>query len=188
MVPGPSQTAVNEQVPAQAAVNVLNDQLVTDTVQEKMFESNTYSSSREACNDRFSETNDSRTVGIPILKTFCDTADLKQESFHQVDSPTSDAIPQTRSVPDSICKKEENDKECDWKRHIHNMFLARVLVGSYTEGRRLFRRPPPIDFTNPYGRTYHSCVNYVDDPSLFVLFDSAQYYPQYLIHYINKSL
>lgn len=74
----------------------------------------------------------------------------------------------------------------DWERHAHLMFLARVIVGRYTRGKRTYRKPPAVDLFVPYGKCYDSCVNYVDDPTLFVIFDSSQYYPEYLIHYTNR--
>lgn len=79
-----------------------------------------------------------------------------------------------------------DDASSDWEKHVHLMFLARVIVGRYTRGKRIYRKPPPIDISVPYGKCYDSCVNYMDDPSLFVVFDNSQYYPEYLIHYTNK--
>lgn len=93
----------------------------------------------------------------------------------QVASQSSSEFPTPKSVaPD------------DWERHAHLMFLARVIVGRYTRGKRTYRKPPAVDLFMPYGKCYDSCVNYVDDPTLFVIFDSSQYYPEYLIHYTNR--
>lgn len=64
------------------------------------------------------------------------------------------------------------------------MFVARVLVGCPGQGRPGLRKPPE-DPTDPKGRTFHSCVNSLQKPSIFVIFDSTQCYPEYLIEYVN---
>ncbi|XP_035678886.1 protein mono-ADP-ribosyltransferase PARP11-like [Branchiostoma floridae] len=63
------------------------------------------------------------------------------------------------------------------------MFVAQVLVGAYTTGQKTLRRPPPLNPSEPLGRTFDSCVNSRTDPTIFVVFDSAQCYPEYLIEY-----
>lgn len=40
----------------------------------------------------------------------------------------------------------------DWEKHVHLMFLARVIVGRYTRGKRIYRKPPPIDISVPYAK------------------------------------
>jgi len=67
------------------------------------------------------------------------------------------------------------------------MVAARVFVGRYTVGHRTFRKPPPLDPTQPMSTPFDSCVNYVDDPTLFVVFDSSQCYPEYFITYCCRS-
>lgn len=54
------------------------------------------------------------------------------------------------------------------------MIAARVLVGNYTEGSCLLKKPPS---------GYDSCVDTVRDPSVFVIFEKDQIYPQYVIEY-----
>lgn len=66
------------------------------------------------------------------------------------------------------------------------MFVARVLVGRAGQGRPGLRKPPE-DPTDPKGRTFHSCVNSLQKPSIFVIFDSTQCYPEYLIEYVNLN-
>lgn len=66
------------------------------------------------------------------------------------------------------------------------MFVARVLVGCSGQGRPGLRKPPE-DPTDPRGRTFHSCVNSLQKPSIFVIFDSTQCYPEYLIEYVNLN-
>ncbi|CAH1238656.1 PARP12 [Branchiostoma lanceolatum] len=68
-------------------------------------------------------------------------------------------------------------------RGSHYIFLANVLVGSHTVGSSKMRRPPPIDPEDPNGELYDSCANSATDPTIFVLFDSDQCYPTYLIEY-----
>ncbi|NXG20478.1 PAR12 polymerase, partial [Grallaria varia] len=59
------------------------------------------------------------------------------------------------------------------------MFLARVLVGEFTCGSSDYVRPPMKDSQN----FYDSCVNDVFNPSIFVIFEKQQIYPEYLIEY-----
>lgn len=61
------------------------------------------------------------------------------------------------------------------------MFLARVLVGEYTVGHPMYCRPPSKDasFTN----FYDSCVDDMANPKIYVIFDSNQIYPEYLIEF-----
>ncbi|XP_033103909.1 protein mono-ADP-ribosyltransferase PARP12-like [Anneissia japonica] len=64
------------------------------------------------------------------------------------------------------------------------MFLAKVLVGEYTIGNTAYKRPP--EKPNATGQVkilYDSCVNTISNPSIFVIFDIAQMYPDYLIQY-----
>ena len=63
------------------------------------------------------------------------------------------------------------------------MFVAKVLVGSYTVGQSSYRRPPQKDPRNPESDLYDSCVDDTSSPSIFVLFDTDQFYPQYIIEY-----
>ncbi|KPP67272.1 poly-like [Scleropages formosus] len=62
-----------------------------------------------------------------------------------------------------------------WK----TVFLARVLVGEYTLGERDICRPPSKDSTS----FYDSCVDDVANPKIFVIFDSSQIYPEYVIEF-----
>ncbi|XP_063302106.1 protein mono-ADP-ribosyltransferase TIPARP-like [Pelobates fuscus] len=63
------------------------------------------------------------------------------------------------------------------------MFLAKVLVGRSTLGRAELRRPPLINPNDPESPLYDSCVNKINNPSIFVLFDNDQFYPYFLIRY-----
>ncbi|XP_061189587.1 protein mono-ADP-ribosyltransferase PARP12-like [Saccostrea echinata] len=61
------------------------------------------------------------------------------------------------------------------------MFKARVLIGKYTNGREGITCPPTIP---RQGHTrYDSCVDNIRNPSIFVIFDRNQCYPEFLIAY-----
>ncbi|XP_078085119.1 protein mono-ADP-ribosyltransferase PARP12-like [Mustelus asterias] len=64
------------------------------------------------------------------------------------------------------------------------MFLARVLVGQFSKGRPDYCRPPSKDTT--YTNLYDSCANDCSNPSIFVIFEKHQIYPEYIIEYNNK--
>ncbi|NWQ86556.1 PAR12 polymerase, partial [Burhinus bistriatus] len=61
------------------------------------------------------------------------------------------------------------------------MFVARVLVGDYVKGNAAYVRPPP---KSTHGlRFYDSCVDNELNPSIFVVFEKYQIYPEYMIQY-----
>ncbi|PVD35525.1 hypothetical protein C0Q70_02488 [Pomacea canaliculata] len=59
------------------------------------------------------------------------------------------------------------------------MFLGRILVGQYTLGHSSYTKPPERDRL----KMYDSCVNDLSNPTIFVIFDLTQSYPEYLIEY-----
>ena len=64
------------------------------------------------------------------------------------------------------------------------IFLAKVLVGKFVGGDNKYRKPPPLDpKSDPFGKCYDSCVDDIRNPKIFVIFDSAQAYPEYLLEY-----
>ncbi|KAI7792031.1 hypothetical protein IRJ41_020260, partial [Triplophysa rosa] len=65
------------------------------------------------------------------------------------------------------------------------MFVCRVLVGDYTKGESGYLRPPSKDGGDTL--FYHSCVNDVYNPIIFVVFEKHQIYPEYLIEYRESS-
>lgn len=75
------------------------------------------------------------------------------------------------------------------RQQLRVMVAARVFVGRYTTGHRTYRKPPLLESTRPHSSSvsYDSCVNYIDDPTLFVIFDSSQCYPEYFITYSCAS-
>ena len=67
------------------------------------------------------------------------------------------------------------------------MFVAKVLVGSYAKGHSSYRRPPQKDPSNPASDLYDSCVDDKSSPTIFVVFDTDQFYPEYIIKYSHES-
>ncbi|XP_052082745.1 uncharacterized protein LOC127720278 isoform X2 [Mytilus californianus] len=65
------------------------------------------------------------------------------------------------------------------------LFRAKVLVGKFTEGNPSLRRPPEIP--GQVHKLYDSCVDKVEDPQIFVVFDRNQCYPEYIIMYTDKE-
>lgn len=83
----------------------------------------------------------------------------------------------------SLLGNPESSPTADQK-HTRTVFLAKVLVGKYTGGNSAYRKPPPLfPDTDIYGRCYDSCVNDIHNPKIFVVFDTAQAYPDYLLEY-----
>ena len=67
------------------------------------------------------------------------------------------------------------------------IFLTKVLVGSYTEGHSSYRRPPPKQPSDPASDLYDSCVDNTSNPTIFVVFDTDQFYPDYIIQYSSAQ-
>ena len=57
------------------------------------------------------------------------------------------------------------------------IFIALVLVGDFTLGKKEYRRPPE----NPKGGLYDSCVDKLQKPDKFAIFDNSQCYPLYCL-------
>jgi len=79
----------------------------------------------------------------------------------------------TRPSPDNHC--------------FRYMFFVRVVIGRCAVGNDEFKRPPPIDPKQPKLGLYDTCVNSLASPSIFVIFDNHQTYPEYLIEYYHPS-
>ncbi|KAJ8381819.1 hypothetical protein SKAU_G00025970 [Synaphobranchus kaupii] len=69
------------------------------------------------------------------------------------------------------------------EENCQHMFLAKVLVGNMTIGRTRFCRPPRLNPRKSGYELYDTCVDRKRNPSIFVVFDSCQCYPYYLIKY-----
>lgn len=67
------------------------------------------------------------------------------------------------------------------------VLVARVVTGEFTVGKADMRIPPLMP--NPSGdvpRRYDSLVNSMEKPTIFVIFNDTQAYPQYLITCRNR--
>ncbi|XP_026166882.1 protein mono-ADP-ribosyltransferase PARP12 isoform X2 [Mastacembelus armatus] len=82
-------------------------------------------------------------------------------SYFAKDASYSDTYARVKGGPDKI------------------MFVALILVGEYTKGSSSYVRPP----LKENSRLYDSCVNCVSNPSIYVVFEKQQIYPEYLINY-----
>uniref|UniRef100_A0A2K5D3L6 Zinc finger CCCH-type containing, antiviral 1 n=1 Tax=Aotus nancymaae TaxID=37293 RepID=A0A2K5D3L6_AOTNA len=69
-------------------------------------------------------------------------------------------------------------KNCPYDAKNIIMFVARVLVGNFTEGNMTYTSPPPL---------FNSCVDTRLNPSVFVIFQKDQIYPQYVIEYTETD-
>ncbi|MEE6477291.1 hypothetical protein FKM82_011455 [Ascaphus truei] len=63
-----------------------------------------------------------------------------------------------------------------------SMFLARVIVGDYTNGDSKYIRPPSKD--GSFVNLYDSCVDNPFSPQIYVIFDANQIYPEYILHFL----
>lgn len=68
---------------------------------------------------------------------------------------------------------------------VRSMFVVRLLVGKYTQGSPEYRRPPSKDGGDI--NFYDSCVDNVHQPSIYVVFDKPQIYPEYLLEYRDND-
>ncbi|XP_069122746.1 uncharacterized protein [Argopecten irradians] len=81
--------------------------------------------------------------------------------------------------------KYSNNYTRPGKNQERYMFRAKVLVGQYTKGQSSYKRPPERP-----GQThtlYDSCVDNEANPSMYIIFERSQAYPEYLIAYREKS-
>ncbi|XP_021792005.1 zinc finger CCCH-type antiviral protein 1 isoform X2 [Papio anubis] len=69
-------------------------------------------------------------------------------------------------------------KNCPYDAKNIVMFVARVLVGNFIEGNVSYMSPP---------QQYNSCVDTRLNPSVFVIFEKDQIYPQYVIEYTDAD-
>lgn len=66
------------------------------------------------------------------------------------------------------------------KGGLRHMFLAKVLVGKCTRGKKHYCQPPQ---TESGSKCFDSCVDNVASPNIYVIFNSYQCYPYFLISY-----
>ncbi|XP_056443598.1 protein mono-ADP-ribosyltransferase PARP12-like [Gadus chalcogrammus] len=68
---------------------------------------------------------------------------------------------------------------------VRSMFVSRVLVGHHTRGKAGYVRPPSKDGGDTL--FYDSCADDIRSPSIFVVFDRPQIYPEFLLTYKEKA-
>lgn len=79
------------------------------------------------------------------------------------------------SYSDSYAEKDDDGHKF--------MFMVDVLTGRYCKGDESYKRPPPIDTSNPYSPLYDSCVDDINNPSIYCIFHDSQFCINYLIEY-----
>lgn len=63
---------------------------------------------------------------------------------------------------------------------LRHMYLARVVVGFYTQGHKGLLVPPPLFAQSPEV-LFDSVVDSTSNPNVYVVFRDSQCYPEYLI-------
>lgn len=63
------------------------------------------------------------------------------------------------------------------------MFYVGIVVGRMTD----HRGPLPMDANNPYSASYDTRVDSISSPNVYVIADSHQCYPEFLIEYCERS-
>ncbi|XP_036374285.1 protein mono-ADP-ribosyltransferase PARP11-like isoform X1 [Megalops cyprinoides] len=81
------------------------------------------------------------------------------------------------SYANHFCRNEKHNGTPSLKA----MILARVLVGEFTLGEKGICRVPTKNWTKR--EFYDSCVDEFAHPKVFVVFDSNQVYPEYVIEF-----
>ncbi|RXN29682.1 poly [ADP-ribose] polymerase 14-like protein [Labeo rohita] len=77
----------------------------------------------------------------------------------------------------------KNYSKPDAKGH-KRMYLARVLVGDFTQGKKGLVTPPKRKSKGVH--LYDSVTDKIKNPSMFVIFNDVQAYPEYLITFRKK--
>ncbi len=62
---------------------------------------------------------------------------------------------------------------------LQHMFVCRIIVGEYTQGKQGMKTPPPLSADST--EVFDSLVDNVAFPMIFVAMTDAQAYPEYLI-------
>ncbi|XP_009867328.1 PREDICTED: poly [ADP-ribose] polymerase 14-like [Apaloderma vittatum] len=86
------------------------------------------------------------------------------------------AVDASYSAHDTYSRPDANGKKY--------MYLARVLVGECSQGKRGLITPG-IKYGGNSVELYDSCADNVKNPSMFVIFNDIQAYPEYLITFIK---
>ena len=68
-------------------------------------------------------------------------------------------------------------------QRVKYMYQARVLVGKPCEGYRGMVEPAPLDPNNPLSGLHDCAVDNIQSPFIYVVFNDAGAYPDYLISF-----
>ena len=91
------------------------------------------------------------------------------------------------SYASRFCKDDDN-KKAEVSSKDLQMYVVKVLVGEFTIGTREMKTPPlKNDPANP-GLPFDSLVNNLSNPTIFVIFNDNQCYPEYLITFTIARL
>ncbi|XP_061085449.1 protein mono-ADP-ribosyltransferase PARP12-like isoform X2 [Conger conger] len=102
--------------------------------------------------------------------------------FHGTDSFHVDAICQQNFGKGSYFARDARySHSYTGASGVRTMFVCRVLVGCYTRGDSSYLRPPSKDGGN--SMFYDSCVDNIHNPSIFIVFEKHQIYPEYILKY-----
>ena len=61
------------------------------------------------------------------------------------------------------------------------MYVVKVLVGEFAKGARGMKAPPSKNDQNNPSLLFDSVVDNASNPTIFVIFQDSQCYPEYLI-------
>ncbi|XP_046843185.1 protein mono-ADP-ribosyltransferase PARP15-like [Xenia sp. Carnegie-2017] len=67
------------------------------------------------------------------------------------------------------------------------IYIAKVLVGKYTLGKKGLKAPPSKNDPSNPALLYDSIVNDINNPCIYVIFQDNRYYPEYLITINNQQ-
>lgn len=84
---------------------------------------------------------------------------------------------------DARYSASETYSPSDHRGHKH-IYYARVLTGEFTVGDPSLKEPPQKDDESQYD----SVANSTHNPSMFVIFNDAAVYPDYLIEFTSMML
>lgn len=65
------------------------------------------------------------------------------------------------------------------------MFMAKVLTGKFCAGDETYKRPPPINPSDRLSPLYDSCVDNINNPSIYCIFHDSQICIDYLVEYMQ---
>ena len=66
------------------------------------------------------------------------------------------------------------------------MYYAKVLTGDYTKGNKDMRMPPPKKDPNNPLLLFDATVDKEPNPTIFVIFNDNQAYPEYIVTFKAK--